>query len=340
MDAIATAAATATAPGLRRAAVLILALGDELGARVLAGLERDHVERLSAELARLGPVDREEREAALEAFYRDCSAGEFERGDLDFVRSLLERTLKPEDAERILHDLQPGDARTPFKFLNKVPSQALLASIREEHAQTIALILTHLTPSKAAEVLKGLPADKQLAVTRRIATMGDASPETLQQLERGLETRLSQDVGHAGDAGAAAASKILNRVDRATEKSILDSLQEEDPDLAHDIRRRMFVFEDIVQVDDRGLQAVIHEIPPEEWALALKAADAEIKVKIYRNLTDRAVAIIEDEIEYLGAVRLRDVETAQLRIVDCVRRLEAAGQVIIEGRGPTEPMVE
>lgn len=328
--------------GLRKVAVLLVSLGDDLGSQIISGLEREDVERISMEVARLGEITEPTREAVLMEFYRTSMASQYlEQGGIDYARSLLQKSLKPEEAADILEGLEQAIQETPFHFLTKVDPRNLLAFIQDEHTQTIALILAHLSPGQAAQVLAGLAPEKQVQVARRIAMMGDTTPEALRQVERTMESRLSavmsEGLRRTGDVGTAA--EILNLTDRNTEKAILDALQEEAPELAREIRRRMFVFEDIIFVDDRGIQLVAKEFSPEDWALALKTASPELKEKIYRNLSDRAVAIIEDEAEYLGAVRIRDVEAAQQRIVDAIRRLEGTGDLIIEGRTQKEQVV-
>jgi flagellar motor switch protein FliG len=216
-----------------------------------------------------------------------------------------------------------------------------VAFVQDEHPQTIALILTHLQSKQAAEVLAALPAKKQVEVVKRVARMGQTTPEAIRQIEKGLESKLatvvSQDLERSG--GVESMAEILNLVDRSTEKTILDSLEEEDAVLAEQIRRLMFVFEDILLVDSKGMQQVLKEVDHEELALALKAAGEDVKAKIFSNLSERAGNLVKEEMEYLGPVRLSDVQAAQQRIVDVVRRLEEAGELIIQGRGNEEEVI-
>jgi flagellar motor switch protein FliG len=229
----------------------------------------------------------------------------------------------------------------PFSFLQKAESDNLLTFIVDEHPQTIALILAHLPPSKGSEILSGLPPDKQLEVVTRVANMEQTNPEVIREVEKGLEQRLSgivsQQFQKAG--GVEAVAEMLNLSDRTTEKGILEALEAEDPDLVEQIRRLMFVFEDILLVNDKGIQSVLKEIDHDELALALKTASDEMKEKIFGNMSERAALLIKEEMEYMGPVRLSDVESAQQRIVDVVRRLEDAGEIILEGRGGESDIV-
>ena len=225
--------------------------------------------------------------------------------------------------------------------LQKAESENLLTFISEEHPQTISLILAHLSPKQAADILAGLTPKKQLEVVKRIARMEQTTPEAIRMVEQGLESRLAsivnQDLERAG--GVENIAEILNLVDRTTEKGILENLEEEDPDMVEQIRRLMFVFEDIVLVNDKGIQSVLKEVEHDELALALKTASEELQTKIFKNMSDRASQLIKEDMEFMGPVRLSDVEGSQQRIVDIVRRLEEAGEVIIQGRGGDEDII-
>jgi flagellar motor switch protein FliG len=254
---------------------------------------------------------------------------------------LLERSLSADEAAAILQNVEQSIQSTPFAFLQKAESENLLTFIQDEHPQTVALILAHLNPHQAAEILARLQPKKQIEVVRRIANMEQTNPDIIKEVEKGLEVRLSSIINQKFEkaGGVEAVSEILNLADRSTEKGILESLEEDDPDLVEQIRRLMFVFEDIMLVDDKGVQQVMKEIDQEDLSLALKTASDELKEKVFRNMSERAATLIRENMEYMGPVRVSDVEAAQQKIVDVVRRLEDAGEIIIQGRGGEEDIV-
>ena len=243
----------------------------------------------------------------------------------------------PASLNRSLQQVQT----TPFSFLQKAESENLLTFIQDEHPQTIALILAHLPPLKASEILVGLPSQKQIEVVKRIANMEQTNPEVIKEVERGLEHRLSDIVSQTFEkaGGVDTVAEILNLADRSTEKGIMEGLEAEDPDLVEQIRRLMFVFEDILLVNDKGIQSVLKEVDNEELSLALKTASEELKQKIFKNMSERAAQLIQEDMQYMGPVRVSDVEAAQQKIVDIVRRLEDAGEIIIAGRGGEKEMI-
>ncbi|MEE8459015.1 MAG: flagellar motor switch protein FliG, partial [Phycisphaerales bacterium] len=244
-------------------------------------------------------------------------------------------------ADQVISHIQTQVQRSPFAFLQKAESENLLTFIQDEHPQTIALIISHLTHHKASEILAGLPNDKKVEVVRRVANMEQTNPEVVAEVESGLESRLSNMLVGSMEkvGGVSTIAEILNLVDRTTEKSILEGIESEDPDLVEQIRRLMFVFEDILKVNDKGIQAVLKEVDNEELCLALKTASDELKEKIFKNMSARASELIKEDMEYMGPVRLSDVESSQQRIVDVVRRLEEAGEIIISGRGERDIIV-
>lgn len=328
--------------GVRKAAVLLVSLDEQVAAQVLQHLLEDDVEDITREVASLQDVNRDQREATIAEFYNIALAKSYvDQGGLEYARRLLEGSLGKDNAQRIIQQIEHQVSKQPFSFLQRAESDNLLTFIQDEHPQTIALILAHLPPSKASEILSGLSAAKQLEVVTRIANMEQTSPEVIKEVERGLEHRLSGMFAEqfARVGGVEAVAEMLNLADRATEKGILESLESEDPDLVEQIRRLMFVFEDLMLVNDRGIQAVLKEIDNDELALALKTASDELKEKIYSNLSTRAAEMIKEDMAYMGPVRLSDVEAAQQRIVDVVRRLEDAGEVMIAGRGGEKEMV-
>jgi flagellar motor switch protein FliG len=322
--------------GITKAAILLLAIGPEKASSVLRQLNTQAVEEVTRELASLGRVPQSLQAEVVEEFYSITVASQYaNEGSLDYARQLLSNSLDAKSAERMLGQIQTQVQKTPFSFLQRAESENLMTFIQDEHPQTIALIVCHLPHHKAAEILVGLPMQKQIEVIKRVANMEQTNPEVIREVERGLESRLSsmlvQSMEKAG--GVPTVAEILNLADRATEKSIMEGLEAEDPDLVEQIRRLMFVFEDVMKVNDKGIQAVLKEVDNSELSLALKTASVELQTKIFKNMSERAAALIKEDMEYMGPVRVSDVETAQQRIVDIVRRLEESGDVIFEGRG-------
>jgi flagellar motor switch protein FliG len=329
-------------PGTLKAAILLLALESETAATVLGHLNEDCVEVITREIASLDLVDQKQRGRVVEEFYHIALARKYaESGGMGYARMLLDKALPADDAQRILQQIEHQVYQQPFAFLQKTDGENLLTFIQDEHPQTIALIMAHLQPAKASEILVGLPQAKQLEVVSRVANMDQTNPEMIKEVERGLELRLqglvSQTFEKAG--GVESVAEMLNLADRSTEKGILEALESEDPDLVEQIRRLMFVFEDIMLINDKGVQGVLKEIDNDELALALRTANAELKEKIFKNMSERAAQLIQEDMEYMGPVRLSDVEAAQQRIVDVVRRLEDAGEIIISGRGGEKDLI-
>lgn len=322
--------------GMTKAAILLLALGPEPASAILKLMEPEQVQEVTRELAGLGRVPSELQAGVVSEFYHLSIASEFaNEGNLEYAKAILKDSMDPKLADRVLAQIQTQVQKTPFAFLQRAESENLLTFIQDEHPQTIALIVCHMPHHKAAEILGGLPMQKQIEVIKRIANMEQTNPEVIREVERGLESRLAsmltQSMEKAG--GVPTVSEILNLADRATEKAILEGLEAEDPDLVEQIRRLMFVFEDVMLVNDKGIQSVLKEIDNEELALALKTASQELQAKIFANMSERAASMIKENMQFMGPVRVSDVESAQQRIVDTVRRLEESGDIIIEGRG-------
>jgi len=329
-------------PTLRKAAILLLSLDKPLAAEILAQMSKEHVERITLEIAKLDDVTKEQQDAVLDEFYNlGMARKHIERGGMEYAHSLLEQSLGKERAASILESVRQSMSSVPFGFLQKAGAQNLLTFIVEEHPQTIALIMSHLPTALAAEVLSGLPAGKQLDVIRRVAHMEQTSPEVISDVERSLERRMtstfSQQLEKAG--GVSMVAQILNVTDRMTNKGILENLEQEDTDLVDQIRRLMFVFDDLLKLDDRAIQALLKEVDNSQWALALKGSSEELKNKVLGNLSQRAAALLQEEMEYLGPVRVSDVEGMQQQIVDIVRRLEDAGEIVVNGAQAAEQFV-
>jgi flagellar motor switch protein FliG len=329
-------------PGVKKAAVLLVSLDQDRAAEILKRLPPEAVEEVSREIASLGEVATAARREVFNEFYSLALANSYvSEGGLEYAKALLKKSLSEEDAKRVIHQVTQQVQTTPFSFLQKAESENLLTFIQDEHPQTIALILAHLPPQKASEILVGLPSQKQIEVVKRVANMEQTNPEVIKEVERGLEHRLSDIVSQTFEkaGGIDTVAEILNLADRSTEKGIMEGLEAEDPDLVEQIRRLMFVFEDILLVNDKGIQSVLKEIDNDELSLALKTASEELKQKIFKNMSERAAQLIAEDMQYMGPVRVSDVEAAQQKIVDVVRRLEDSGDIIIAGRGGEKEMV-
>ncbi len=328
--------------GLRKAAILLVSLGDELASSVMSRLDNETIEVISTEIARVEVLEDQERDSVIREFYHLALARKYyETGGIEYARQVLLKSLPSEEADEIIRSVEQTIRMTPFSFLRKTEAGNILTFIQDEHPQTIALIMAHLRSQQGAEVLSGLPAGKQVEVIKRLAHMEDTSPDVVREVEAGLEGKLSALVGQKLEraGGVETAAEVLNFADRATEKGILEAIEQDDPELVEEIRRLMFVFEDILLVDDRGVQKVLQEVGHEDLALALKSATDEVKDKIFRNLSERARLVVQEDMEYMGPVRLSEVEAAQQKIVDAVRRLEETGEIIIQGRGGEEEII-
>ena len=328
-------------PGTRKAAILLVLMGTEKAANVLKHLDEDQIELLTLEIANLGKVSDEEKREVMEEFKNLMKAREFiVTGGVDYARQLLEKALGPEKAMEIIDKLVSSLQVRPFEFLRRVDAIQLVNFLQSEHPQTIALVLSYMPPQQAATVLASLPEELRPEVVKRIAMLDRATPETVKEVERLMEQKLStfaaQPFSQVG--GIETVAEIINTLDRSTEKTIMDSLSETDPELAEEIRRKMFVFEDIVKLDDRSVQLVLREVDTKDLALALKGATDEVKEKIFNNMSKRARALLQEEIEFMGPVRVRDVEEAQQKIIAVIRRLEEAGEIVI-ARGGGEEMI-
>lgn len=327
---------------LRKAAVLVLALEQETAAALLKAMSHERVEQISREIAGIERIAPNVRETVVREFYNLVLARTWaDSGGLSFAKSLLSKTLPPDESRRIISTIEHQVHAQPFSFLQKTEKENLITFIAEEHPQTIALILSHLPPAMASEILVGLPKQRQVEVMMRIAHMDQTSPEIIEEVERGLEKRLAGLVSEHFErvGGVEHVAEILNTAGRAAERSIMEGLESEDADLVESIRRLMFVFEDVLRVNDKGIQAVLKEVENEELALSLKSASDELKNKIFSNMSERAATLIREEMEFMGAVRVSDVEAAQQKVVDVVRRLEDAGEVVIAGKGGDSDMV-
>jgi len=327
---------------LRKAAILLMSLPESQAGELMSKLDKRQVEAVSIELATIGRIGSEEQNLVINDFANsNPNALGVDGGGLALAKSLVEKALG-KDASGTIDSVRQTIEALPFGFLKKVDPQNLLTFIVDEHPQTIALILSHLPSLFGAEIIAGLPPDRQLSVIRRIANMGQTSPEVILEVEAGLESRMASVMGQSFDnaGGVPSVAEILNVTDRATERSLLENLSQEDPDLVEEIRRLMFVFEDVTKLGDADTQAILKNVETSQWSLALKGASEELKEKILGNMSKRAGQMLLEEMEYLGAVRLSEVEAMQQQIVDIIRRLEDAGELSVQGAEEDEQFIQ
>ncbi len=325
--------------GVQKAAVLLITLGPERSADIFKHLKEDEIEELTLEIANTKSVSPEVKEMVLEEFYQVCLAQQYiAEGGIGYAKQLLDKALGDEKAQEVITKLTASLQVRPFEFVRKTDPSQLLNFIQDEHPQTIAMILSYLTPAQSAMVLGALPPEKQSDVAKRIAMMDRTSPDVIKEVERVLERRLAslvnQDYTVVG--GVDAIVNILNTVDRATEKHIMESLEIEEPELADEIRKKMFVFEDILLLDDRAIQRVLRDVDNNDLAVALKNANDEVQNVCFKNLSKRLAAMIKEDMDFMGPVRMKDVEEAQQKIVGVIRRLEDAGEIVISRGGGDE----
>ncbi|RPF42917.1 flagellar motor switch protein FliG [Thermodesulfitimonas autotrophica] len=328
--------------GRQKAAVLLLTLGADLSAKVLKQhFPESEIERLTYTISNLGRVPPEVRDSVLDEFLELKQVrAQLIQGGVKNAREILEKVVGPQKAEEIIRRLTQSAAIIPFASLRKTDPKHLLSFLRDEHPQTIALVLSYLEPSQAGAILSSLPQEMQVDIVKRIATMERTSPEIVHEIQRVLEhkmmTVVSVEQTQAG--GIESLVGILNMVDRATEKSILESLENEDPALADEVRKRMFMFEDIVKLDDVSIQRVLREVNTKDLAVALRGATEEVKNRIFKNMSQRAAKMLKDELDFMGPVRLKQVEEAQQKIVKVIRALEDSGEIVI-ARGGEDALI-
>jgi flagellar motor switch protein FliG len=328
--------------GRQKAAILLISLGPDVSASVYKHLSEEEIEKLTLEISNMRQVTADEKEEVLEEFHQIALAQDYiAQGGIAYAKEVLEKALGPEKAMNIINRLTSALMVRPFDFARKADPTQLLNFIQNEHPQTIALILSYLEPAQAGQILSALPQEMQADIARRIALMDSTSPDIINEVEQILERKLSttvvQDYTQAG--GIEAVVEVLNQVDRSTERTILDALEIQDPELAEEIKKRMFVFEDIVTLDNRAIQRVIREVDNNDLMLALKVASDEVKEIVFRNMSTRMAETFKEEMEFMGPVRLRDVAEAQSRIVAVIRRLEEAGEIVIARGGGDDIIV-
>ena len=328
--------------GLQKSAILLIALGPERSALIFKYLKEEEIEELTLEIANTRSITPQVKEAVIEEFYQVCLAQQYiAEGGIGYAKELLENALGAEKAMEVIGKLTASLQVKPFEFIRKTEASQVLNFIQDEHPQTIALILSYLSPAQSALILSALPPDRQSDVAKRIATMDRTSPDVIKDVEKILETKLSnlvnQDYTIVG--GVDSVVEILNTVDRSTEKHIMETLEIDEPELADEIRKKMFVFEDILLLDDRSIQRVLRDVDNSDLGIALKGANEEVQNAIFNNLSKRLAVMIKEDMEFMGPVRMKDVEEAQQKIVNIIRKLEDSSEIVISRGGGDEIVV-
>ncbi len=328
--------------GLQKSAILLIALGPEKSATVFKHLKEEEIEELTLEIANTRSVTPQVKEEIIEEFYQLCLAQQYiAEGGINYAKELLEKALGDEAAVQVISKLTASLQVKPFEFVRKAEASQLLNFIQDEHPQTIALILSYLPSQQASQIISALPQERQADVAKRVALMDRTSPDVIKEVEKILEGKLAslvnQDYTIVG--GVDQVVEILNAVDRGTEKHIMETLEIEEPELADEIRKKMFVFEDILLLDDRAIQRVLRDVDNNDLALALKGGNEQVQSAIFNNLSKRLATMIKEDMEFMGPVRMKDVEEAQQKIVNIIRKLEDSGEIVISRGGGDEIIV-
>ncbi len=328
--------------GVQKAAVLLIALGPEKSSMIFKHLKEEEIEELTLEIANTRSITPQLKDDVINEFYEICLAQQYiAEGGIGYAKELLEKALGSEKAMDVIGKLTASLQVKPFEFVRKADASQILNFIQDEHPQTIALILSYLSPQQSAVIIGSLAPDRQADIAKRVAVMDRTSPDVIKEVERVLETKLSslvnQDYTVVG--GVDAVVEILNAVDRGTEKHIMETLEIEDPELADEIRKKMFVFEDILLLDDRAIQRVLRDVDNNDLAIALKGSNEQVQAVIFNNLSKRLAAMIKEDMEFMGPVRMKDVEEAQQKIVNIIRKLEDSAEIIISRGGGDEIVV-
>ena len=328
--------------GLQKSAILLIALGPERSATIFKHLKEEEIEELTLEIANTRSITPQVKDDVINEFYQVCLAQQYiAEGGITYAKELLEKALGSEKALDVIGKLTASLQVKPFEFIRKTDPSQLLNFIQDEHPQTIALILAYLSPQQAALIIAALPQERQADVAKRVALMDRTSPDVIKEVEQILENKLSslvnQDYTIIG--GVDQVVEILNTVGRGTEKHIMETLEIEEPELADEIRKKMFVFEDILLLDDRAIQRVLHDVDNNDLALALKGSNEQVQQAIFNNLSKRLAAMIKEDMEFMGPVRMKDVEEAQQKIVNIIRKLEDSAEIVISRGGGDEIIV-
>jgi len=325
--------------GLQKAAVLLITLGPERSSEIIKFLSEPEIEQLTLEMSNMRKVSEEQRDSVIDEFHKMCLASNYiAQGGIEYARDVLERALGQQRAFDIIGRLSSSLKMRPFDIVRRTDPKQLFSFIQGEHPQTISLIMTHLPPDKAATILASLPQDLQAEVTKRIALMGRTSPEVLKEIEKVLENKISNlaPTDYTSSGGMQSVVDMLNRADPGTLKTVMDVLEMDDPDLAEQIKRQMFVFDDVILLDDRSVQLVLREVESKDLALALKGSNEDVTQKILTNMSSRSAGMLKEDMQFMGPVRLREVEEAQQKIVKVIRKLEEAGAIVISRGGADE----
>ena len=328
--------------GLQKAAILLIALGPEKASSIFRFLKEDEIEELTLEIANTRSISPQVKDDIVNEFYQVCLAQQYiSEGGIGYAKELLDKALGQDRAQQVITKLTASLQVRPFEFVRKTDASQVLNFIQDEHPQTIAMILSYLSPNQASMIIGALDPEKQADVARRIAMMDRTSPDVIKEVESVLERKLAslanQDYTIVG--GVDAIVNILNTVDRSTEKHIMETLEVEEPELADEIRKKMFVFEDILLLDDRAIQRVLRDVDNSDLAIALKGSNEEVQNAIFNNLSKRLAVMIKEDMEFMGPVRMKDVEEAQQKIVNIIRKLEDAAEIVISRGGGDEIIV-
>ena len=328
--------------GVQKAAILLIALGPEKSSQIFKHLKEEEIEELTLEIANTKSITAQTKDEVIKEFYEICLAQQYiAEGGIGYAKELLENALGTDKAMEVIGRLTASLQVKPFEFVRKADASQLLNFIQDEHPQTIALILSYLPAGQAAQIISALPPDRQADVAMRIATMDRTSPDVIKEVERVLETKLASLVNQEYNVigGVDAVVEILNTVDRGTEKHIMESMEIEEPELADEIRKKMFVFEDILLLDDRAIQRVLRDVDNSDLAIALKGANEQVQNAIFNNLSKRLASMIKEDMDFMGPVRMKDVEEAQQKIVNIIRKLEDSAEIVISRGGGDEIIV-
>ena len=328
--------------GLQKSAILLIALGPEKSAMIFKHLKEEEIEELTLEIANTRSITPQMKEDVIDEFYQVCLAQQYiAEGGINYAKELLEKALGTEKAMDVIGKLTASLQVKPFEFIRKTEPSQLLNFIQDEHPQTIALILAYLSPQQSSAIIASLPQERQADVAKRLAIMDRTSPDVIKEVEKILESKLASLVNqdYTVIGGVDQVVEILNAVDRGTEKHIMETLEIEEPELADEIRKKMFVFEDILLLDDRAIQRVLHDVDNNDLTLALKGSNEQVQNAIFNNLSKRLASMIKEDMEFMGPVRMKDVEEAQQKIVNIIRKLEDSAEIVISRGGGDEIIV-
>jgi len=339
IDKVTSSAEFAKLSGLQKSALLMIALDVDSSAEVFKNLDPDDIEAISAEISQVKNTTSQTFDNVMHEFYNMVKAREYVlEGGIDYAKAILEKSFGLNKAVEIIEKVKSITTLKGFDILKKADSTQLVNFLVKEHPQTIALILTHLSPDQTANAIQELPVDLRADVALRIATLGKVSPYTLRRIEKVVDDMagltMNQTIGKIG--GTKSLATILNRSKVSLSKEIMDELMDKDPDVAAEIKRLMFLFEDLINLQDKDIQKILREIDRKDLTLALKTANEELANKIFANMSERATELLKEELQYMGMVKLKEVESAQARIIDIVKQLEEAGDISLNIQGGTE----